>query len=91
MAIKVLVPTVLQKVTNNQAVVECSGSSVNELLDTLETTFPGIKGRLRDEKGTPRRFLNLYVNSEDIRFLEGTETALKDGDEISIVAAVAGG
>jgi len=91
MAIKVLVPTMLQKDTNNQAVVECSGSSVNELLDTLETTFPGIKGRLRDEKGTPRRFLNLYVNSEDIRFLEGTETALKDGDEISIVAAVAGG
>ncbi|MGC8451682.1 MAG: MoaD/ThiS family protein [Cylindrospermopsis raciborskii] len=91
MAIKVLVPTMLQKDTNNQAVVECSGSSVNELLDTLETTFPGIKGRLRDEKGTPRRFLNLYVNSEDIRFLEGTETALKDGDEISIVPAVAGG
>jgi molybdopterin converting factor small subunit len=91
MAIKVLVPTMLQKDTNNQAVVECSGSSVNELLDTLETTFPGIKGRLRDEEGTPRRFLNLYVNSEDIRFLEGTETALKDGDEISIVPAVAGG
>ena len=91
MAIKVLVPTMLQKETNNQAVVECSGSSVNELLDTLETTFPGIKGRLRDEEGTPRRFLNLYVNSEDIRFLQGTETALKDGDEISIVPAVAGG
>ena len=91
MAIKVLVPTMLQKDTNNQAVVECSGSSVNELLDTLETTFPGIKGRLRDEEGTPRRFLNLYVNSEDIRFLQGTETALKDGDEISIVPAVAGG
>ncbi|MCH4904939.1 molybdopterin synthase sulfur carrier subunit [Cylindrospermopsis raciborskii CHAB3438] len=91
MAIKVLVPTMLQKETNNQAVVECSGSSVNELLDTLEKTFPGIKGRLRDEEGTPRRFLNLYVNSEDIRFLDGTQTALKDGDEISIVPAVAGG
>ncbi|MCZ2203107.1 MoaD/ThiS family protein [Cylindrospermopsis raciborskii] len=91
MAIKVLVPTMLQKETNNQAVVECSGSSVNELLDTLEKTFPGIKGRLRDEEGTPRKFLNLYVNSEDIRFLEGTKTALKDGDEISIVPAVAGG
>lgn len=91
MAIKVLVPTMLQKETNNQAVVECSGSSVNELLDTLEKTFPGIKGRLRDETGTPRRFLNLYVNSEDIRFLDGTQTALKDGDEISIVPAVAGG
>lgn len=91
MAIKVLVPTMLQKETNNQAVVECSGSSVNELLDTLEKTFPGIKGRLRDEEGTPRRFLNLYVNSEDIRFLRGTETVLQDGDEISIVPAVAGG
>lgn len=91
MAIKVLVPTMLQKETNNQAVVECSGSSVNELLDTLEKTFPGIKGRLRDEEGTPRRFLNLYVNSEDIRFLDGTETVLQDGDEISIVPAVAGG
>jgi len=91
MAIRVLVPTMLQKETNNQAVVECSGSSVNELLDTLEKTFPGIKGRLRDEEGTPRRFLNLYVNSEDIRFLDGTQTALKDGDEISIVPAVAGG
>lgn len=91
MAIKVLVPTMLQKETNNQAVVECSGSSVNELLDTLEKTFPRIKGRLRDEEGTPRRFLNLYVNSEDIRFLDGTQTALKDGDEISIVPAVAGG
>ncbi|EFA72363.1 molybdopterin synthase sulfur carrier subunit [Cylindrospermopsis raciborskii CENA303] len=91
MAIKVLVPTMLQKETNNQPVVECSGSSVNELLDTLEKTFPGIKGRLRDEEGTPRKFLNLYVNSEDIRFLEGTKTALKDGDEISIVPAVAGG
>ncbi|MFL0606821.1 MoaD/ThiS family protein [Cylindrospermopsis raciborskii] len=91
MAIKVLVPTTLQKDTNNQAVVECSGSSVNELLDTLEKTFPGIKGKLRDDKGTPRRFLNLYVNSEDIRFLDGTETVLKDGDEISIVPAVAGG
>ncbi|EFA68979.1 molybdopterin synthase sulfur carrier subunit [Cylindrospermopsis raciborskii S07] len=91
MAIRVLVPTMLQKETNNQAVVECSGSSVNELLDTLEKTFPGIKGRLRDEEGTPRRFLNLYVNSEDIRFLDGTETVLQDGDEISIVPAVAGG
>ncbi len=91
MAIRVLVPTMLQKETNNQAVVECSGSSVNELLDTLEKTFPGIKGKLRDDKGIPRRFLNLYVNSEDIRFLRGTETVLQDGDEISIVPAVAGG
>lgn len=91
MAVKVLVPTALQKFTNNQATLECSGNSIAELLDSLEAAFPGIKGSLCDEQGKLRRFLNLYVNSEDIRFLEGTETPLKDGDEVSIVPAVAGG
>ncbi|MCM0592982.1 MAG: MoaD/ThiS family protein [Gloeotrichia echinulata IR180] len=91
MAVKVLVPTNLQNLTNNQATLESSGSSISELLNSLETSFPGIKSRLCDEAGKPRRFLNLYVNSEDIRFLDGTETALKDGDEVSIVPAVAGG
>jgi MoaD family protein len=91
MAVKVLIPTPLQKFTNNQATLDCSGSSVAELLESLEQSFPGIKSRLCDEQGQPRRFLNLYVNSEDIRFLEGTETPLKEGDEVSIVPAVAGG
>lgn len=91
MAIKVLVPTALQKFTNNQATLECSGSNIAELFDSLEQSCPGIKSRLCDEQGQPRRFLNLYVNSEDIRFLEGIKTALKDGDEVSIVPAVAGG
>jgi sulfur-carrier protein len=91
MSVKVLVPTALQKFTNNQATLECSGGSIGELLDSLEQACPGIKDRLCDEEGKPRRFLNLYVNSEDIRFLEGTETPLKDGDEVSIVPAVAGG
>lgn len=91
MAVKVLVPTALQTFTNNQATLECGGSTVAELLDALEKSCPGIKSRLCDEKGQPRRFLNLYVNSEDIRFLEGTATPLKDGDEVSIVPAVAGG
>lgn len=91
MAVKVLIPTPLQKFTNNQATLECSGSSVAELLESLEQNFPGIKSRLCDEQGQPRRFLNLYVNSEDIRFLDGTETPLKEGDEVSIVPAVAGG
>ncbi|MBW4644652.1 MAG: MoaD/ThiS family protein [Goleter apudmare HA4340-LM2] len=91
MAVTVLVPTALQNFTNNQATLESSGSNISELLDSLEKTFPGIKSRLCDEQGKPRRFLNLYVNSEDIRFLEGTETPLKDGDEVSIVPAVAGG
>ena len=91
MTVKVLIPTPLQKHTQNQATLECSANNVGALIETLETTFPGIKDRLCDDSGTPRRFLNFYVNSEDIRFLENTETELKDGDEVSIVPAVAGG
>jgi sulfur-carrier protein len=91
MTVKVLIPTPLQKFTNNQAAIECSGTNIDELIEALETNCPGIKARLCDESGKPRRFLNLYVNSEDIRFLEGTDTTLQDGDEVSIVPAVAGG
>lgn len=91
MSIKVLVPTALQKFTHNQATLECGGETVAELFNSLEQNCPGIKSRLCDEQGQPRRFLNFYVNSEDIRFLDGTETPLKDGDEVSIVPAVAGG
>lgn len=91
MAVKVLIPTPLQKFTNNLATVECKASNIKELLDSLEENFKGIKERLCDEKGNPRRFLNIYVNSEDIRFLDGVETALNDKDEVSIVPAVAGG
>ncbi|RMG08385.1 MAG: MoaD/ThiS family protein [Cyanobacteria bacterium J055] len=89
--VKVLIPTPLQNLTDNQATLECSAGSVEELIDALETSCPGIKARLCDESGKPRRFLNVYVNSEDIRFLEGTDTKLQEGDEVSIVPAVAGG
>jgi sulfur-carrier protein len=91
MPIKVLVPTPLQKFTNDQAAIECDGGTIAELLDSLEQSFPGIKARLCDEKGDLRRFINFYVNSEDIRFLDGQNTHLKEGDEVSIVPAVAGG
>lgn len=91
MTVKVLIPTPLQKFTHNQATIECDGGNVDELINQLETNCPGIKSRICDETGKPRRFLNLYVNSEDIRFLEGTDTSLEDGDEVSIVPAVAGG
>ncbi|VXD13200.1 conserved hypothetical protein [Planktothrix serta PCC 8927] len=91
MAVKVLIPTPLQKFTNNQATLECEGSNVSELIESLEANCPGIKKSLCDDVGKPRKFLNFYVNSEDIRFLEGTKTELKDGDEVSIVPAVAGG
>ncbi len=91
MSVKVLIPTPLQKFTNDKATVDCDGNNVAELLDSLESNCPGIKERLCDEKGQLRRFLNVYVNEEDIRFLDGTDTPLKEGDEVSIVPAVAGG
>ncbi|MEO1131522.1 MAG: MoaD/ThiS family protein [Cyanobacteria bacterium J06639_1] len=91
MAVKVLIPTPLQKLTNNQAEVSCDGSTIQDLLDSLESSCPGIKARLCDESGELRRFVNFYVNNEDIRFLDGSKTALKDGDEVSIIPAIAGG
>ncbi len=91
MAVKVLIPTPLQKLTNDQATVECEGSTIAALLESLESNCPGIKGRLCDDKGELRRFVNFYVNSEDIRFLQGVDTPLKDGDEVSIIPAIAGG
>ena len=91
MSVTVLIPTPLQKLTKNQATVACDGSSISELLESLEQNCPGIKDRLCDEQGKLRRFVNFYVNNEDIRFLEGQQTALKDGDEVSIIPAIAGG
>ena len=91
MAVKVLIPTPLQKFTKEQATIECSANNIKELIEALENDCPGIKARLCDEQGAPRRFLNFYVNSEDIRFLDNVDTALADGDEVSIVPAVAGG
>ncbi len=91
MAIKVLIPTPLQKLTNNQAEVECEGNNITELLNSLESSCPGIKNRLCDDSGSLRRFVNFYVNDEDIRFLDNTDTGLKDGDIVSITPAIAGG
>ncbi|WP_159784674.1 MoaD/ThiS family protein [Sodalinema gerasimenkoae] len=91
MSVTVLIPTPLQKFTGDRPKIDCEAGSIAELIDALEGSCPGIKARLCDEQGKPRRFLNFYVNSEDIRFLENTETPLNDGDEVSIVPAVAGG
>jgi molybdopterin synthase sulfur carrier subunit len=91
MSVKVLIPTPLQKLTNDQATLDCNGTSVAELLESLEQNCPGIKARLCDEQGQLRRFVNFYVNSEDIRFLDGINTSLSDGDEVSIIPAIAGG
>lgn len=91
MTVKVLIPTPLQKLTRDQATVECDGNNISELLESLEQNCPGIKARLCDDKGELRRFVNFYVNNEDIRFLQGAETPLQSGDEVSIIPAIAGG
>ena len=91
MSIKVRIPTPLQKLTENQAEVEVEGGDVESALASLEEKYPGMKDRLYDDKGVLRRFINFYVNEEDIRFLKSEETPLKDGDELSIVPAIAGG
>lgn len=91
MAKTVRIPTPLRKLTNNQELVEVNGSTVGEVIAELQQRFPGIQERLIDEKGEVRRFVNVYVNQEDIRFLQNQQTPLKDGDEISIIPAIAGG
>ena len=91
MAVKVRIPTPLQKLTNGQAEIESQGTTVTELLEQLNRQYPGIKERLCDETGKLRRFVNVFVNEEDIRFLQGDQTAIKDGDEVSIIPAIAGG
>jgi len=89
--IKVRIPTPLRPLTRGQGEVEAKASSIAEMIDNLNATHPGLKNRLCDEKGELRRFVNIYVNEEDIRFLKGKDTSLKDGDEVSIVPAIAGG
>ena len=91
MAITVRIPTPLQKLTGNQAEVAVDGSTVDDLIGALDQAYPGLKGRLCDEKGKLRRFVNVYVNEEDIRFLKQEATPVKDGDEVSIIPAIAGG
>lgn len=91
MAIKVRIPTPLRKLTNEQELVQVDARTVGEAISMLQTRFPGIQERLTDETGAVRRFVNVYVNEEDIRFLQNQQTSLKDGDEISIIPAIAGG
>jgi|TARA_B100000959_G_scaffold181022_1_gene189404 molybdopterin synthase sulfur carrier subunit len=91
MAVKVRIPSPLLKLTNNQGEVSAEGNSVKEIFDDLEKNYPGIKERVYDEEGQLRRFINIYINEEDIRFVDGESSSVKDGDEISIIPAIAGG
>jgi molybdopterin synthase sulfur carrier subunit len=89
--VQVRVPTPLRKYTAGAGAVEAEGTSVASLVDDLDRRYPGIKERICDESGQVRRFVNIFVNGEDIRFLKHLDTPLKAGDELSIVPAIAGG
>lgn len=91
MSVLVRVPTPLRAVTKGQGELQAEAGTIKELIDRLDQEYAGIKGRLCEEDGNIRRFINIYVNEEDIRFLQGPATPLKPGDEVSIVPAIAGG
>jgi len=91
MSVSVRIPTPLRRVTNGQDKVSIEGATLNEIVASLDAQFPGFRERLCDEHGELRNFVNIYVNGEDVRFLDGLSTATSSGDEISIVPAVAGG
>lgn len=91
MSIQVRIPSPLRKLTNDQEIVPATGATVAEVLANLDVTFPGLIERICDEQGNVRRFVNIFVNDEDIRFLQEKATVVKVGDEISIVPAIAGG
>jgi len=89
--ITVRVPTPLRRITNGQGEVQVQASTIREAIEKLEEVYPGFKERILDEQGEVRKFVNLYLNDEDIRFLKGLDTELKDRDVLSIVPAIAGG
>lgn len=91
MPVKVLIPTPLRNLTKDQDTVEASGTTIGDVMADLDKRYPGLKERLCDDKGEIRRFVNVYLNQEDIRFKDGRQTAVSDGDEVSIVPAIAGG
>ncbi len=91
MSVLVRIPTPLRRMTNGLDKVEMESSNLSELVEKLDTEYPGFKERLVDENGELRYFVNVYVNGEDVRFLKGLETSTDSGDEVSIVPAVAGG
>jgi len=85
------IPTPLRKLTKEQELVEANGGNVAELIESLDQKYPGLKERICDENGNVRRFVNIFLNDEDIRFLDDKATSVKESDEISIVPAIAGG
>ena len=91
MSVKIRIPTPLRRMTNGQGQVEMESGTLSQLVDQLDTSYPGIKARLVGENGELHYYVNIYINGEDVHFLQGLETSTKSGDEVSIVPAVAGG
>ena len=91
MAIEVKIPTILRTYTGGAKSVQAQGGTLTALLDDLDASHPGLKGRLITDDGSLHRFVNVYVNDEDVRFTGSLDTALKDGDSVTILPAVAGG
>jgi sulfur-carrier protein len=91
MSINVRVPTILRTYTGGESEVTAEGGTLAEVLDSLDGTYPGIRGRIVDEQGDLRRFVNVYVGNDDVRFLDGLGTQVADGTQVSVIPAVAGG
>lgn len=87
----VRIPSPLRRYTNSQSKVQVGGANIQELIDNLEAEYPGVKSRLCDENGQIKRYVNVFVNGEEIRTLQGAGTAVADKDEVSIIPAMAGG
>jgi len=91
MSVSVRIPTILRSYTNGESEVHADGGTVAEVLESLDTSYPGIKGRILDDEGSIRRFVNVYVGNDDVRFLEALDTSTPEGAQISVIPAVAGG
>lgn len=91
MEVEIRIPTPLKKLVNDQNTIKAQGETIREVLEWLTNTYPELRERLRDENGELRRFINIYLNDEDIRFLQNLDTRVKEGDQISIIPAIAGG
>jgi sulfur-carrier protein len=90
-SIQVRIPTVLRPHVENKSIVEANGSTIGEVLNDLASSYPGLKGQLTSDDGAMHKFLNVYLNDDDVRYLDKLNTAVKEGDEVTVLPAVAGG
>jgi molybdopterin synthase sulfur carrier subunit len=91
MSVSVRIPTILRTYTDGASEVTADGGTLAEVLDSLETSYPGIRGRILDDQGALRRFVNVYVGNDDVRFLDSLDTSTPEGAQVSVIPAVAGG